>query len=229
MCGGDFKNTAGGLMPWKGDASLINQAYIKPGQTAKHDAKSASKAAEQAESERQARINSNVAGINSTFDSREPQYNQFGDALRERLNEGVNLQRQNAERKTKFSLARGGLIGGSQQRDAATTLNREGRDATLAAERQVRSGVSNLRSADEDSRARMIALAQSGNNIGNPASQTASMLRANLGTAEGANSIANLGDLFAGTATTYRAQQDAAERRRGFAEAQVYAQPGKPK
>src|SRR6185436_16980695 len=121
MCGGDFKKTAGGLMPWKGEGSLINQAYIKPGQTARHDAKSAAKAAEQNEAQRQARISGNVAGINSAFTAREPQYTELGDALRTRLNEGVNLQRQNAERQSKFSLARGGLIGGSQQRDQSET------------------------------------------------------------------------------------------------------------
>jgi hypothetical protein len=221
MCGEDFSKTSGGLMPWKGDASLVNQMYLKP-----HDAaKKAAKGAAATEAARQARISGNVGDINAAFNGREPQYNQFGDALRTRLNEGVNLQRQKAERESKFSLARGGLIGGSQQRDQSAELNREGREATLNAEREVQKGVSGLRSADEDARARMIALAQSGNDIGNATAQTAATLQANLGTAQGASNISNLGDLFGNTASVVKNQQDAAARRRGFAEAQTYSKP----
>jgi hypothetical protein len=189
------------------------------------DAKRASSEAKAAEAARQARISGNVKDINSTFDAREPQYAQLGEALRGRLNEGVQLQQQNAARKSKFALARGGLIGGSQQRDQSAVLNREGRDASLAAEREVQKGVAGLRTADEDARARMIGLAQSGNDIGNAAAQTASALKANLGAAQGAGNVANLGDLFGNTAATYRAQEDAAARRRGFTEAQTYSKP----
>jgi hypothetical protein len=206
---------------WEGHQ---DSAASLTGKKAREEAKSATKRAEQAEAERQARISGNVASIESTFNGREGQYKSFGDALRARLNEGVQLQQQNAARQSKFSLARGGLIGGSQQRDANATLNREARDATLAAERQTQKGVADLRAADEDTRSRLIALAQSGNDVGNAALQSSSALRANFGSAQGATSVANLGDLFANTASTYRAQQDAAARRRGLTEAQTYAQ-----
>ena len=39
------------------------------------------------------------------------------------------------------------------------------------------------------------------------------MLRANLGTAQNSANVNNLGDMFGGTAQTYRNMQDAAERR----------------
>lgn len=69
----------------------------------------------------------------------------------------------------------------------------------------------------------MISLAQSGGDIGNAALQTSNALRANIGAAQSASNVANLGDLFGNTAATYRAQEDAAARRRGLTEAQTYA------
>lgn len=223
MCniGKDLKNTNLGLTPWKGEGSLINQAYIKPGKEAKREARNAAEAAQMAEEERQARISANVADINSAFAGREGQYAALGNALRERLNQQLGLQRQNAERQTKFSLARGGLIGGSAQRDANTVLNRESAEGVLGAERQAQKGVADARSADEQTRTQLIGLAQSGNDIGNAAAQTANALRANLAGAN--NGVQNLGDVFGATAQAYRTQQDAAARRRGLQDATTYA------
>lgn len=192
---------------------------------ARRDAASASAKADAAEAARQGRISGNVKDINAAYDGREPQYAQFTDSLRSRLNEGIQLQRQNAERSSKFALARGGNIGGSLQRDQSAELNREGREAALAGERQVQSGVGGLRAADEDARSRMIALAQSGNDIGNGAAETASILKANAQTAQNSSNVANLGDLFGGVASTVKNQNDAAARRRGLTEAQTYSKP----
>lgn len=192
---------------------------------ARRDAASAAAKAEAAEAARQARISGNVRDINTAYDSREPQYAQFTESLRSRLNEGIQLQRQAAERSSKFALARSGNIGGSLQRDQSAELNREGREATLAGERQVQAGVGNLRATDEDSRSRLIALAQSGNDIGNPAAQAASILKANLGTAQNTSNVANLGDLFGNTGAVVKNQNDAAARRRGLTEASTYSKP----
>jgi hypothetical protein len=222
MCGGE--NFIPGGEAGNSGINFGDPADLFGGQR-RADAKRAADEAKATEAARQARISGNVKDINAAFNAREPQYIELGDALRARLNEGVQLQRENAERQSKFSLSRGGLIGGSAQRDASTTLNREGREATLAAEREAQKGVAGLRAADEDARARMISLAQSGNDIGNATAATANALKANLGTASSASNIANLGDLFGNTAATYRAQQDAAERRRGLTEAQTYAKP----
>jgi hypothetical protein len=223
MCGGDLQKTNFGLTPWKGEGSLINQAYIKPGQKAKKEAKNAADAARMAEEERQGRISSNVQNINSAFAGREGQYASLGQALRERLNQQLEIQRGNAQRQTKFGLARGGLIGGSAQRDAGKVLNRELAEGALQAERQAQSGVANARQADEATRTSMISLAQSGNDIGNAAAQTASMLNANLASARGNNANQALGDVFGATAQSYRNMTDAAARRRGLTEAQTYA------
>lgn len=192
---------------------------------ARRDAASAAAEAKATEAARQGRISGNVKDINTAFDSREPQYAQLTDALRTRLNEGVNLQRTKAIRDSKFALARGGQIGGSLQRDQSAELNRESREAALAAEREAQKGVAGLRAADEGSRAQMIALAQSGNDIGNATQQTASMLSANLGAAQNSSNVSNLGDLFGNTASVVKNQNDAAARRRGLTEAQTYSKP----
>lgn len=222
MCGGE--NFIPGGEAGGSGINFGDPADLFHGQ-ARADARRASAKADAAEMARQSRISGNVKDINTAYDAREPQYAQFTDALRSRLNEGIQLQRQNAERSSKFALAKSGLIGGSQQRDQSAELNREGREAVLAGERQVQAGAGSLRAADEDARGRMIALAQSGNDIGNATTQTASLLKANLGTAQNSANVANLGDLFGNTAATVKNQRDAAERRRGLTEAQTYSKP----
>jgi len=193
------------------------------GSAAKRKSKKAASNAAQAEAERLARISGNVADINSAFSGREAQYDQLGDALRERLNTQLGQQRADATRQTKFSLARGGLTGGSAAIDAGKVLARENQEGVLGAERQARAGVANLRAEDENARSRLISLAQSGNDIGNAAAQSASLLKANLGTAENASNVNDLGEVFGRTAAGYRAQQDAAARRRGLNDATTYA------
>lgn len=190
-------------------------------------AKKAQRAAEAAEQQRQARISGNVSRINSAFAGRESQYSDFVKALREQASTQLGRMRADATRNSKFALARGGLTGGSAAIDAAGVLKREGDEAVLGTERQVQSKLGQLKSADEASRLQMIGMAQSGSDIGNAAQQTASALRANILGAQSANVVEGLGDVFGQTAATYRAQQEAAARRRGLKEAEIYAAPGR--
>lgn len=187
------------------------------------EAKAAEARAAAAETARQGRISGNVRDINSAFAGRQPQYDKFGAALRERLNGVLGQQRQQATRQSKFALARGGLTGGSAAIDAGRNLTREAQEGALKVEQQARGGVADLMGKDEQARTQMISLAQSGNDIGNAASQTAASLRANLEGAQSADLVNGLGDVFGNTAKTYRAQQDAAARRRGLSEASTYA------
>lgn len=190
---------------------------------ARRDASKAAADAKAAEDARQGRITKNVGDINSAFVGRQGQYDQLGAALRERLNGQLALQRGEATRQNKFSLARTGLTGGSQAIDQGRTLAREGQEGVLAAERGARAGVADLQGKDEQARTSLISLAQSGNDIGNAAAQTAAGLRANLASAESADPTKGLGEVFGQTAQTYRAQQDAAARRRGLSDASTYA------
>jgi hypothetical protein len=186
---------------------------------------SAAKAAQEAEAQRQAGISANVAQINQAFKGRGSQYGDLGAALRQQYGTDLARQQALAARKTRFSLARGGLTGGSAAIDAGRLLNREAAQGTLQAEAKARGGVADLQAQDEAARLRMISLAQSGGDIGNAAMQTASALRANAESARSTGLATGLGDVFGATAATYKAQQDAAERRRGLMDASIYGKP----
>lgn len=183
----------------------------------------AAKAAERAENERQARITGNVSQINSAFAGRESQYRKFVEALRANYGTTLNRQQADATRNLKFSLARGGLTGGSAAVDAGRELGREASEATIQAERQARGKEAELRNADEQSRLSMISLAQSGADIGNAATQTANALRANISGARSEGLAQGLGDVFANTISTYRKGQEAAQFRKGLGS--VYGKP----
>lgn len=183
----------------------------------------AAKEAKRAEAERQARITGSVRNINSTFAGREPQYAQLGAAIREYLNSDLARQQKEITRQGKFSLARSGLTGGSAAIDLGRDIEREAARGAVDAERQARSGEADLRRQDEQTRTQMISLAQSGNNIGNAAAQTASALRANLEGARSSNMTKGLGDVFGGTAAVIKNRRDANERRRGYEDAGTYA------
>jgi hypothetical protein len=186
------------------------------------DAKGAEARQAAAEVARQGRISGNVRDINSAFAGRQSQYDELGAALRERLNTALGRQRADATRQSKFALAKSGLTGGSAAIDAGRNLSRENQEGVLQVERQARGGVADLQAKDEQARTQLISLAQSGNDIGNAAAQTAAGLRANLEGAKSADLVNGLGDVFGATAKTYRAQQDAAARRRGLSEASTY-------
>ena len=181
------------------------------------------KQAEEQERRRQATIAENVGRINSAFSGRQTQYDALGAALRAQLQTDLGRKTQDMARQNKFSLARSGLTGGSAAIDAGKVLSREAQDATVAGERQVRGAVAGLQSQDEAARTNLISLAQSGGNIGNAAQQTASMLRANIGTAANQNLADNLGDVFGETGAAIKARRDANERRRGLNDATAYA------
>ncbi len=212
-----------------GDATIGGVNFGDPmdlfGGQKRRDAAAQQAEAKRLEAERQARISGNVKNINSAIDGRAPQYAELGAALRERLNTELANKRADATRRSKFAIARSGLTGGSAAIDAGRLLSRESREGALAAERQAQAGVADLMAEDEAARTQMISLAQSGNDIGNAAAQTAQMLRANLTGAQNANMVNGLGDVFGNTAAAVRTSQDAAARRRGLADATAYAKP----
>lgn len=192
--------------------AIVGDAFVNP------TPKDPSAAAAAAESERQARISANVGNINSAFAGREGQYKQFADALRTKYTGDLSRQYTEANRNLKFELAGAGLTGGSAAKDQGADLGRQMTEGTISAERQVGAAEAGLRDADESSRTQMIALAQAGGDIGNAATQTGSMLRANYN--KNANTANTLGDVFGSTAATYKAMQEARNLRRGLSTAQ---------
>lgn len=185
----------------------------------------AARAAEQAERERQARVGANVESINRAFAGREGQYADFLDALRSYYTSDLNRQQQDASRQLKFALARSGLTGGSQAAYAGKELAREANRGAITAEQRAQNALASLRAQDEQSRLAMISLAQSGQNIGDAATQTANALRANINAAQSEGLASGLGDVFGNTAATYKAMKEAAALRRGLKDSEIYASP----
>ncbi len=189
--------------------------------------KAAKEAAAQ-QAQQQADISKNVGDINSAFAGRQPEYDKYRSGLQAQYQQELDRQQAIAGRNNKFALARSGLTGGSAAVDAGRLLGQEEQTGTLHAQQAVNSDVSKLQANDEATRQQMIALAQSGSDIGNAATETSQSLRANLGQASSVNAAQGLGDVFATTANAYNNEQSAAALRNGLLKGQLYAQKGAP-
>jgi hypothetical protein len=189
---------------------------------------SASRAAAAQEAARQATVGKNVSDINSAFQGRTGEYGDFRKNLQAQYQTELNRQQAIAARNQKFSLARGGLTGGSAATDAGTLLGQETAQGTVNAQQATESGVAKLMATDEATRQQMIALAQSGGDIGNAATQTANSLRANIGNAQATNIPQGLGDVFGDVTKSVTEAQNAAALRKGILAQQVYGNPKSP-
>jgi hypothetical protein len=196
--------------------AVVGDAFVTPEDTSAADAQAA-------EAARQKRISQNVASINAAYAGREGQYKRFADAVRTKYTGDLKRQYGDASRNLKFELAGAGQTGGSVAVDQGRDLSRQMTEGTIAAESKVNEAEANLRGQDEQSRLSMIGLAQSGGDIGNPAAQTASMLRANLN--RGNSTTGQLGEIFGSTANTYKQMAEARNIRRGLKQSEIYASP----
>lgn len=186
----------------------------------------AEKQAAAQQAQQTATINGNVNAIDSAFNNRQPEYDQYRKGLQAQYQQELDRQQAIAGRNNKFALARSGLTGGSAAVDSGRTLGQEEQLGTLAAQQQVNSNVSKLQANDQATRQQMISLAQSGNNIGDAATQTSQALQANLGQATSVNAAQGLGDAFAQTTNAYNNEQTAAALRSGLLKGQLYANKG---
>jgi len=177
------------------------------------------------EAERQAEIARGTDLIDQAFAARQPQYDDFVSALREHYTADAERQKEIADRQLRFSMARGGLTGGSAQVDANTELGREFSEGILGAERQAQVGLADLMAKDDASRMNLLALVQSGADATTAAQQAGTAMRSNIQGAKAGGLAQGLGDIFGGTANLYKQQQEAAARRRGLKEAEIYANP----
>ena len=185
----------------------------------------AARRAEAAEIERKQQVAAATGAIDRAFAGRGSQLTDFVTALREQFGSEARRQKKDADRNLKFSLARGGLTGGSAAADIGTQLGDEFQRGILKGERLSQSALADLRSADESSRARLVALAQGGASVTSSANRAASALRTNIAGAKSVSGIESLGDIFGDVRGLFVEQQEAAERRRGLRESEVFASP----
>ena len=174
---------------------------------------------------RQDDVRAATQSIDKIFDARGGQQQDFVNALRDFFTTDVRRQKTDADRQLKFGLARGGLTGGSAAKDAGVTLGEEFTRGLLSAEEKAQGSLANLRAQDESSRQSLLALAQTGLAPGTAAARASESIRANIEGAKSRGLSEGIGNVFGGTADIFRKQQEAAERRRGLKEAEVFSDP----
>lgn len=185
----------------------------------------AAEEAKRAEQARQGQVRFATAAIDQAFEGRSGQLDEFAEALRLNFRTDAEKQKKIADRTLKFNLARGGLTGGSAAADAGTTLGSEFQEGLLKGERLTQASLAELMSADAASRQSLIALAQGGADVSTGANQAAIAMRSNLAGARSSGLATDIGDIFSTTGDLFKAQQEAAARRRGLKESEIFAAP----
>ena len=189
----------------------------------------ATKRAERAEADRQARMAAGEASVNAAFNApaRQQQYTDFLKAVREGFMLDANRQKTVADRRLKFANARSGNIGGSVATDSNRRLGEEFTKGILDSENTAQGALADLKSDDEAARQSLIGMIRSGADATTASSRMMQLGQSNALGAKSRALTAGLGDIFSGTADVYLRSEDAAARRRGARDAQVslYAKP----
>lgn len=182
-----------------------------------NSAAKAQRQAQQAEAERQARIANTTQQINRAYDApgRQAQYDDFVKAVRQNYTDDATRQKKVVDRQQKFSLARGGLIGGSAAVDAKRTAGEEFQRGILQAEDRAQGALGDLKMADEQSRLQLIQMAQAGLDATTASQRANAAIQGGAQTALSDAKAKGLGDIFGATIKTVGTQQEAAAQRRG--------------
>ncbi|MEW4985180.1 hypothetical protein [Stenotrophomonas geniculata] len=201
-----------GLIQKSGASKVLDPLGLT--KTAKQG-ESAADVAARLEMERQERIRESQGRINQVFDNprRARDIADFVSATRSKLMDDLNRQNTDAARELKFSLARGGLSGGSVNLDQNRRLADEYNRGLINVEGRAQGAGAQLEAADQDARARLIQLATSGLDATTAASQAAAGLRSNFENARSQAFGEQLGDQFATIGGFVKNRREEAARR----------------
>jgi hypothetical protein len=190
---------------------------------------SAQRAAQAQQQQQQAAIDQSQAQINAIFDNpqRQVDIDDFVNATRQYYQQDLDKQKANADRSLKFALAKSGLTGGSEQVDQQEQLGEAYAKGQLQAEQKALGAGANLQDADEQARQRLIALATSGLDATNAATQSAEALRSDLQSARSQANADSLGNVFSVFNKFDQDISDAKQRRQGLTDSgfDVYGNP----
>jgi len=139
--------------------------------------------------------------------SREKLYNDQKTAVYDLNKTEVDRQAKEAERKTRFGLARVGLLGGSEDVDAAAENDRRTNEGLMRAGGIADQAAADFRVADERTRSNLISMAQSGIDTGTAAQMALGGLKANADSMAEARAGATVGGLFNDLSQAYLANQ----------------------
>lgn len=172
------------------------------------------------EQARQAAIAGTQGRINQVFNdpSRAADISDYVGAIREFQSDDLNRQKGDADRNLRFALARGGLTGGSTQRDQQQRFGEDYSRGLLEVERRAQGAGAELQAADQDARGRLIQLATSGLDTTTAAQQAGAAMRTNLESGKSSAMASGLGDMFGGVKSFADATKNAAEKRRALSD-----------
>ena len=142
-----------------------------------------------------------------TPDSREKLYDEQEQAVYDLNAKEVNDQYADAERANRFALARNGLLGGSSDVESNANLQEKTNEGLVQAKALGQQAASDLRTADEQSKQSLIAMAQSGIDTGTAQQMAQAQLNANAQSALGQRGGATIGNLFDNLSQAYLTRQ----------------------
>lgn len=182
---------------------------------------SASKEAQASERERLANVQRSTAAINAAYgsDRRRGEIADYGKAVQAFLSQDLDRNKVEADRNTRFAMARSGLTGGSRDIDVNRELAETYQRGVLDNTRKASGAVATLESQDQQAKNNLIALAQSGMDATTAAQQASEGIRVNLANARADMQQQSVGDLFSKFANIYKTSQE----QKGKKEAQRYA------
>lgn len=122
----------------------------------------------------------------------------------------VERQFKEAERETRFGLARSGLLGGSEDVDANARLQEINNEGLMKATGIADQAAADLKTADERARQSLISMAQSGIDTGTAQTMALRNLDATAQSAAGARQGASIGNLFGDLSQAYLMRQQRA-------------------
>lgn len=178
------------------------------------------RAAQEAERQRLAQIEATQRRIEEIYGSpqREQDIQGVIGATRQFLGQDLDRKNAEAQRKSKFALARSGQTMGSVDVDTKRALGEQYLRSTLEAERRAQQAGNSLRIADQNAKLNLFSQAQAGLNMTTAERQAGQSLRANLGQASAEATQQGIGDAFSLFADSYkrslvrRGEQDAEKR-----------------
>ena len=187
----------------------------------------ATRQAQANEERRRREIMQATTAIERAFGSgaRADQLDEFINAWRGQFTTEARKQKEDAARRAKFASARSGLTGGSADADLKVKLGESFQSGLLKGERLSQEALSDLKTADVRSKQDLLALAQSGINVSSASMQAAQALQSNLAGARAKIGAESLGDIFGEIESNLVAAEQAAQRRRGLRESEVFANP----
>jgi hypothetical protein len=140
-------------------------------------------------------------------EGREKLYNEQQEAIYDLNAKEVNNQYADAERANRFALARNGLLGGSSDVESNANLQEKTNEGLVQAKALGQQAASDLRTADEQSKQNLIAMAQSGIDTGTAQQMASAQLNANAQSALGQRGGASIGNLFDNLGQAYLNRQ----------------------